>query len=336
MTAVNQLLPATGDGWPAMTPIVDNVIRTFVAAHKLPGMTVAVAQNGRLILSRGYGYANTSQRLVMQPFHRSRIGSVTKAVITGPAAFNAMRDAKVDRSTKTLYGSSGVFGTAYHSDLKVGVERHTPVVDVAISAEDRVYAWYRNGTFSIGSSSNLARHEAPSAFTLPSGKRLSDIRAIGITQNVPPVCFVWYDDRSFSVGTPEALGSVQIGEEKAVALPPGKTMNHVVGIDFAKSTNNVYVWFEDGTVCSGIPIDLARHFAPRTYACPPGMTPFQIRGIGIAKNDRVYAWFSTGQASSGSSSKLDGHRAPSATRCPPVSPPRTGTRGTRRSRFRIC
>jgi CubicO group peptidase (beta-lactamase class C family) len=304
------IVPANGQGWPALAAHVDAQVRDFMAKNKLPGMTVAVTKDGRLILSKGYGYANTSTRTTMQPHHRSRIGSVTKAVITGPAAFKVMKDKKVDPATKALYGSNGVFGMEYDADFTIGIRRYTPIVDVAISAEDRVYTWYQNGTYSIGSSSNLASRSAPKAFKLPPGKKPVDIRAIGITQNIPVVCFVWYDDGSFSVGTPEALGSVQVGSKNSVKLPSRKFMRNIVGIDFAKSSNNVYAWFEDGTVSSGVPNDLAKHFAPKPFECPPGTTPYQIRGVGIAKNDHVYAWFSNGKASSGMSTRLHRHRTP--------------------------
>lgn len=44
----------------------------------IPGMTVAISRNGRLIFNKAYGYRMVEQSQLMQPYHRACIGSVSK------------------------------------------------------------------------------------------------------------------------------------------------------------------------------------------------------------------------------------------------------------------
>lgn len=46
----------------------------------IPGCTVAISRNGRLIFNRGYGYANVEKNETMKPSHRACIGSVSKVL----------------------------------------------------------------------------------------------------------------------------------------------------------------------------------------------------------------------------------------------------------------
>jgi CubicO group peptidase (beta-lactamase class C family) len=55
-------------------------VLSFLGANAGAGATVAVTRNGRLVWSKGYGWANRDERIRMQPWHRSRIGSVSKVI----------------------------------------------------------------------------------------------------------------------------------------------------------------------------------------------------------------------------------------------------------------
>jgi len=90
-------------------------------------MTVAVTKEGRLLLSKGYGYAlvDGTRKLPMKPCLRSRIGSVTKAVVTGPSGFQLMKSENIPKSTK-LYGPKGFFGGIFDADIDIGIKAHAP------------------------------------------------------------------------------------------------------------------------------------------------------------------------------------------------------------------
>jgi CubicO group peptidase (beta-lactamase class C family) len=320
---------AAGDGraWPQLETLVDSKIESVREANKIPGMTIAVTKNGRLVLSKGYGYMLLpgNKASPMKPDLRTRIGSVSKAVVTGPSAFKMMKQKGIDPKTKKLYGKGGVFGNKYDSDMQVGIDRYTPILGMAISPKDKIYTWYANGTVSTGSSNDLDRDEKPVPFKLPPNRLLTDIRAIGISGSDSKV-YVWYNDGALSIGGSRDLGLYRKVEwdkdgnlKQKVKLPSGKSMLNVVGIDIAKSNDHVYIWYDDGTVSSGTSLDFTYYFTGKTYSVPPGsgQTRYNIRDIGIAANDHVYAWFGNGQASSGTSTTLDQYIEPYAYSLPP-------------------
>jgi CubicO group peptidase (beta-lactamase class C family) len=320
---------AAGDGsaWPELEALVDSKIEAVREANKIPGMTVAVTKNGRLILSKGYGYMlhTANKASPMKANLRTRIGSVSKVVVTAPAAFKMMRQKGIDPKTKKLYGPGGVFGNKYKDDQSVGVERFTPILAMSIAPDDRIYTWQANGTVSVGSSNDLDRYEKPVPFKLPPNRRLTDIRAIGITGSNSLV-YVWYNDGALSIGSSRDLGLHRKVEwdddgnlKEQVKLPQGKSMLNVVGIDVAKSNDHVYVWYDDGTLSSGTSLDFTYYFTGKSYSVAPGsgQTRYDIRDIGIAANDHVYAWFSNGMASSGTSTNLAQYIQPYAYSLPP-------------------
>jgi N-acyl-D-amino-acid deacylase len=59
-------------------PQFDQLFEKTIAASSIPGATFALASNGRLIYARGYGCANTSSNLAIQPDSLMRVASVSK------------------------------------------------------------------------------------------------------------------------------------------------------------------------------------------------------------------------------------------------------------------
>jgi N-acyl-D-amino-acid deacylase len=53
----------------------------------LPGAALAVAREGRLVLARGYGLADTEQKLPVRPDALFRIASVSKPPAHAPLAW---------------------------------------------------------------------------------------------------------------------------------------------------------------------------------------------------------------------------------------------------------
>ena len=115
---------STGEAWGKLEEKVDSLIDAFIEEKNLPGMTVAVTKEGRLLLSKGYGSAlvDGTRTLPMKPCSRSRIGSVTKAVVTGPSGFQLMKTKNIDPKTQKLYGSKGLFGGMFDADIDIGIK----------------------------------------------------------------------------------------------------------------------------------------------------------------------------------------------------------------------
>jgi N-acyl-D-amino-acid deacylase len=70
---------ATGPVHPALAPF-DRLMTGFLEKHQLPGAALAVAKDGRLVYSRGFGWADRVRREPVYPRSLFRIASVSKPV----------------------------------------------------------------------------------------------------------------------------------------------------------------------------------------------------------------------------------------------------------------
>jgi CubicO group peptidase (beta-lactamase class C family) len=75
-------LPSSGSAAASLMTAtnLDLFIAEQVRRRNLPGITVAVSRNGRLIFNKAYGWANVESNITMQPYHRACIGSVSKVL----------------------------------------------------------------------------------------------------------------------------------------------------------------------------------------------------------------------------------------------------------------
>lgn len=97
----------TGKGAPEISTDVDDVMLEHMAEFDLPGATLAVTRGSRLVWSKGYGFADLEDGTAMEPWHRSRIGSVSK-IITTIGLLQIVEDGGVNLDTP-LYGDPGPF-----------------------------------------------------------------------------------------------------------------------------------------------------------------------------------------------------------------------------------
>jgi CubicO group peptidase (beta-lactamase class C family) len=143
-------LKSTGEAWDKLEEKVDSLVMALIEEKSLPGMTVAVTKEGRLLLSKGYGYAlvDGTRKLPMKPCMRSRIGSVTKAVVTGPSGFRLMKSKNIDPKLQRLYGPKGFFGGIFDADIDIGIKSHA-------SKSAQWKKWYEKITIQ-----NLLDHKA--------------------------------------------------------------------------------------------------------------------------------------------------------------------------------
>lgn len=147
-------LESTGKAWDQLEEKVDSFVAALFEEKSLPGITVALTKEGRLLLSKGYGYAlvDGTRKLPMKPCSRSEIGSVTKAVVTGPAGFQLMKSKNIDPKSTKLYGPKGLFGGIFDADIdegiKEGIKKNMP--DTA-----KWKGWYQKITIQ-----NLLDHKA--------------------------------------------------------------------------------------------------------------------------------------------------------------------------------
>lgn len=95
-------VPVTGAPPPRELHGLDSSIKQLVSKWNVPGAAVAVMRGGRLIFSRGYGYADLDDYEIIDP-HRSlfRIASVSKP-ITAAATLRLVQDGKISLDDKAF------------------------------------------------------------------------------------------------------------------------------------------------------------------------------------------------------------------------------------------
>jgi CubicO group peptidase (beta-lactamase class C family) len=91
---------------------MDGVVTTFMQAHEVPGMSLAVAREGVLVHQKAYGFADRDREKVT-PAHLFRIASVSKP-ITSVAIFQLIEQGKLKLDDR-VFGPNTILGTDYGS-----------------------------------------------------------------------------------------------------------------------------------------------------------------------------------------------------------------------------
>lgn len=93
-------LPVSGKLGQNITPVNDLML-DVLKKNNLPGVTVAIAVNGKLIFDRGFGYSDVDTSTAMQPDTVMRIASVSKP-LTGVAILQLLQDGKLSLDDTAL------------------------------------------------------------------------------------------------------------------------------------------------------------------------------------------------------------------------------------------
>lgn len=106
---------------------VDSKVASFMSTYNIPGASLAVSKNGKLVYIKGYGKANTASSEAVTTAHRFRLASVSKT-FTGAAILKLVQDGKLNLDAK-VFGTGAVlandYGTApYNSNLSNITVRH--------------------------------------------------------------------------------------------------------------------------------------------------------------------------------------------------------------------
>jgi CubicO group peptidase (beta-lactamase class C family) len=79
--------------------------------HHVPGLSVAIAREGRLVYAQGFGLADKEKNEKVTPNHLFRIASISKS-ITATMIFRLIEDGKLRLSDK-VFGPQAILGTDY-------------------------------------------------------------------------------------------------------------------------------------------------------------------------------------------------------------------------------
>ena len=90
---------------------VDTKVNAFMSTYNIPGASLAVSKNGKLVYIKGYGKANSATGELVTPQHRFRLASVSKTY-TGVAIMKLIQAGKFTLDSK-VFGAGGILGTDY-------------------------------------------------------------------------------------------------------------------------------------------------------------------------------------------------------------------------------
>ncbi len=93
-------LPMTGLAVPALSSY-DRIVPDLMAKWEIPGAAVAVVKDGRLVLARGYGWADREARQPVQPDSLFRIASLSKS-LTAAAILKLIEDGRLRLDDKAF------------------------------------------------------------------------------------------------------------------------------------------------------------------------------------------------------------------------------------------
>nr|WP_262908658.1 serine hydrolase domain-containing protein [Hymenobacter translucens] len=93
----------------------DTILQDFIRRWKIPGASVAISRHGQLVYARGFGYADLSRRVPMQPHNLLRVASVSKPV-TAIAIMKLAEDSVLDLD-HPVFGPGGYLDDPYYTSV---------------------------------------------------------------------------------------------------------------------------------------------------------------------------------------------------------------------------
>ncbi|MDX1943853.1 MAG: serine hydrolase domain-containing protein [Pirellulaceae bacterium] len=93
-------LPTTGKAPPELAPC-DAWMTDFLVKNQVPGGSLAIAREGKVVYARGFGYADREDRAPVQPEALFRIASISKPV-TAVAILKLVQDEKLKLEDKVF------------------------------------------------------------------------------------------------------------------------------------------------------------------------------------------------------------------------------------------
>jgi len=93
---------------------IEKTVNSFIRKWSIAGASVAIAKDGKLIYSRGFGYADTSSKTETQPYNKFRIASISK-LITAVAIMKLREEGKLSLNDR-VFGPDAILNDPYFSE----------------------------------------------------------------------------------------------------------------------------------------------------------------------------------------------------------------------------
>lgn len=123
---------------------ISSAVDSYMSTRSLPGLSLAIAREGRLVYARGFGFANTTTDELAHADHRWRIASTSKT-ICAVSALRALEDSAAWSLDSKAFGSGALFGTIYGSQAYSAAEKDISLRDLLTMTSgwsDQGKLWY--------------------------------------------------------------------------------------------------------------------------------------------------------------------------------------------------
>lgn len=90
---------------------VDDQINAFITKYRIPGASLAVTKNGKLVYRKGYGFSDKEKAEKVTVNSRFRLASVSKTY-TAAGIMKLVEQGKISLNDK-VFGATGILGTKY-------------------------------------------------------------------------------------------------------------------------------------------------------------------------------------------------------------------------------
>ena len=90
---------------------VADIAQGFLRTHGVPGLSFAIARNGRIVHAQGFGVANPATGETVTPAHQFRIASISKP-FTAAAVFALIEKGKL-RLSDRVFGAGSILGNDF-------------------------------------------------------------------------------------------------------------------------------------------------------------------------------------------------------------------------------
>ena len=84
----------------------DKIVGSFMKKWTIPGASVAIAKDGKLVYAKGFGFADTADGIETQPYSKFRIASVSK-LVTAVSIMKLQEEGKLSLGDK-VFGPDGI------------------------------------------------------------------------------------------------------------------------------------------------------------------------------------------------------------------------------------
>jgi len=90
---------------------VDSVVVNFMVNYHIPGLSLAISKDGRIVYVKGYGYADLSTKEEVTQKSLFRVGQISQT-ITAIAVLKLIQERRLSSDAK-VFGENGILGTQF-------------------------------------------------------------------------------------------------------------------------------------------------------------------------------------------------------------------------------